>query len=101
MKLTNRLIISRQLAFALENVDFDTRWLSDAVEKISDFRVGIVVVAFDELGEHPAESLDSSESGVTSSNSTSLTSTLKHTGLEWQRRPPLLRPDSTLGAVVY
>ena len=49
-------------------------WLSAAVENVSDLRVGIVVLASMSFVNTPPRVSIPNDSGVTSSNSTSLTS---------------------------
>jgi hypothetical protein len=38
------VVVARQRALALQHVDLDAGWLSAAVENVSLFRVGIVVL---------------------------------------------------------
>ena len=57
-------------------------WLSSAVEKISERLVGIVVLRSISLVNTPPLVSMPSDSGVTSSSRTSLTSPLQHTGLQ-------------------
>ena len=57
-------------------------WLSDAVEKICDFDVGMVVLRSMSLVMTPPRVSMPSDSGVTSRSRTSLTSPRQHAGLD-------------------
>ena len=69
-----RLVVGREVALALEDVDLDLVWLSDAVENTCDFDVGMVVLRSISLVMTPPSVSMPSDSGVTSSSRTSLTS---------------------------
>jgi hypothetical protein len=58
MELADGLVVARQLAFALQHVISTPGWLSLAVEKISDLRVGIVVLRSISLVNTPPKRLD-------------------------------------------
>ena len=78
---------SSLLSAAISRSPWQTRmvtafWLSSAVEKIWLFLVGIVVLrSIRRVNTPPSVSMPS-DSGVTSSSSTSLTSPLQHAGLD-------------------
>ena len=75
VELAERAVVARHLALPLEHVDLDRGcWLSAAVEKTSALRVGIVVLRSISLVNTPPSVSMPSDSGVTSSSSTSLTS---------------------------
>ena len=67
-------VVARHGALALVDLDLHRGWLSAAVEKISLLRVGIVVLRSISLVNTPPRVSMPSDSGVTSSSSTSLTS---------------------------
>ena len=70
------LVLAGQRPLALEDVDLDLVWLSSAVEKISLLRVGMVVLRGMSVVITPPLVSTPSDSGVTSSSRTSLTSPL-------------------------
>ena len=77
------ILMSAAISLALVTLIVTARWLSSAVENTCDFLVGRGV-AVDQAREDAAERAMPSDSGVTSSSSTSLTSP-EHTG--WMAAP--------------
>ena len=74
IELAEQLVVGRHLAFALEDADRHRGWLSSAVEKTWLFLVGMVVLRSIRRVNTPPRVSMPSDSGVTSSSSTSLTS---------------------------
>ena len=75
VELAKQLVVGRHFAFALEDTRIVTAfWLSSAVEKVCDFLVGIVVFRSIRRVKTPPSVSIPSDSGVTSSSKTSVTS---------------------------
>jgi len=93
MELANRLVIARQRPFALQHVDFNTRLIVRGVEKISDFRVGMVVLrSMSLVNTPPSVSMRGKGRYIAAAR---LHFALEHARLDGPPRPPL-RPDSRL-----
>ena len=94
LELADRLVVAAKLALALQHVNFHAGLIVAAVEKISDLRVGIVVLRSIIAVNNAAQRLDASDERRHVEQEHVLHVALEHAALNAPRRPRRLRPGS-------